>query len=450
MKRFFNRLLENKTVRKILFFGGIILAFTLFVVVAVIRVEIRNANSPLYIPEATLPPNDVQQVVIPQYSNTSTQSWANGAVFGTLNKSKITGVHFVSDFEGHATGEWTFDGLQCFVDESMIVYIVVEDGVNIDANMDGAFANLPAATEISGLKYLNTSKVTSMNDLFKGNKSLTTLDLIFFKTDSLTSAKNMFADCQSLTLLDMSTMNLQNLLNADGMFKNTYQLAELSLTPMPNVKSMKSMFQEAGNGTLDGLTIQGEITMGNCIDATAMFKSSKIKKEHLEQLSTHSLKVAASMFENVSIYEFDLSKLDMSKVEDASYMFANCQVLTSLNVSGWKTPLLHNTKGMFYNTYSLTELTIDWTDVEILVDASDMFNDCTGLVTLDLSAFNNIKIGNANQMFKRCVRLTTICCNGFVVDVGDTMFKECPKLPSYNSEKISSEMANTSGYFTSK
>lgn len=450
MKRFFNRLLENKTVRKILFFGGIILAITLFVVVAVIRVEIRNANSPLYIPEATLPPNDVQQVVIPQYSNTSTQSWANGAVFGNINKSKITGVHFVSDFEGHATGEWTFDGLQCFVDEAMIVYVVVNDGVNIEANMDGAFANLPMATEISGLKYLNTSNVTSMNDLFNGNKALTSLDLISFKTDSLTSAKNMFADCQSLTFLDLSTLNLHNLLNADGMFKNTYQLAQLELTPMPNAKSMKYMFQESGNGTLDGLTIQGEITMGNCIDATAMFKSSRINKEHMEQLSTHSLQVASSMFENISVYELDLSNLDMSHVEDASYMFANCQVLTSLNVSGWKMQSLRNTKGMFYNSYSLSELNVDWTDVSILVDASDMFNDCTGLVTLNLSAFNNIKIGNVNNMFKRCPRLTTIYCNGFIADVGDTMFDECTKLPNYNNEKIGSEMANTNGYFTTK
>ena len=105
---------------------------------------------------------------------------------------------------------------------------------------------------------------------------------------------------------------------------------------------------------------------------------------------------------------------------------------------------------MFYNAYSLVELNIDWTDVSVVVDASDMFNDCTGLVTLNLSAFNNIKIGNVNNMFKRCPRLTTIYCNGFIADVGDTMFEECTKLPNYNNEKISSEMANTNGYFTAK
>ena len=60
-------------------------------------------------------------------------------------------------------------------------------------------------TTIEGLEFLNTSEVTSMNDMFHGCNKLTSLDLSNFNTAKVTEMIAMFNGCealQSVTLPD--------------------------------------------------------------------------------------------------------------------------------------------------------------------------------------------------------------------------------------------------------
>ena len=62
-------------------------------------------------------------------------------------------------------------------------------------------------SSIIGIEYLNTSKVTSMDQMFSGCEKLTEIDLSDFNTDNVTSQKGfsqMFYCCESLTSLDLS------------------------------------------------------------------------------------------------------------------------------------------------------------------------------------------------------------------------------------------------------
>ena len=62
-------------------------------------------------------------------------------------------------------------------------------------------------SNIIGIEYLNTSKVTNMERMFSGCKNLTEIDLSHFNTDNVTSQYgfyNMFYCCESLTSLDLS------------------------------------------------------------------------------------------------------------------------------------------------------------------------------------------------------------------------------------------------------
>ena len=129
----------------------------------------------------------------------------------------------------------------------------------------------------------------------------------------------------------------------------------------------------------------------------------------------------------------DIRNLNTENVTDMSYMFNDCQSLTSLDLSN-------------FNTEKVTNM-------------SSMFSYCKALKSLDLSNFNTKKVTDMSYMFNGCTSLTTIYCNsnwkvGQNVD-GQHMFYNCMQLKGTNSAydpyETGIEMANpTTGYFTSK
>jgi surface protein len=71
---------------------------------------------------------------------------------------------------------------------------------------------------IEGLKYLNTSEVTSMAWMFEACMNLTSLDLINFNTSNVTDMSNMFAGAVGMTTLDLSSFNTANVTSTQCMF----------------------------------------------------------------------------------------------------------------------------------------------------------------------------------------------------------------------------------------
>ena len=128
-----------------------------------------------------------------------------------------------------------------------------------------------------------------------------------------------------------------------------------------------------------------------------------------------------------------IRNLNTEKVTDMAYMFRNCEILTSLDVSN-------------FNTQNVTQM---WM----------MFSGCKALTSLDVSNFNTKNVTGMSWMFYGCTSLTTIYCNsnwkvGQNVD-GQHMFYDCRQLKGTNTafdeNKTGIEMANpTTGYFTAK
>ena len=72
--------------------------------------------------------------------------------------------------------------------------------------------------EIEGIYNLNTSDVTSMENMFYECNSLTSLDVSKFETSNVTNMSGMFSNCSSLTSLDVSKFNTSNVINMKQMF----------------------------------------------------------------------------------------------------------------------------------------------------------------------------------------------------------------------------------------
>lgn len=107
--------------------------------------------------------------------------------------------------------------------------------------------NLPldAITTINLGENFNTSRVTSMSDMFKGCSRLTNLDLKCFNTGNVVDIDGMFYGCSSLQAVDLSRFNTQNATSFSYMFYGCSSLTSLNLSNFvtSKVNSMSGMFE---------------------------------------------------------------------------------------------------------------------------------------------------------------------------------------------------------------
>ena len=175
----------------------------------------------------------------------------------SIKKSDIEKITFTDSIEGH-----TANGTNCWdvskgQTGAVLAWATDRDNngkyeLTIGANGDVyaysgnyLFYNLREMTSIEGSEYLNTSKVTSMEDMFLSCVSLKALDLSSFDTSKVISMYEMFCDCFNLESLNLSSFNTSSVNNMTAMFNACYKLITLDLSHFntSNVTNMDEMFQ---------------------------------------------------------------------------------------------------------------------------------------------------------------------------------------------------------------
>ena len=174
------------------------------------------------------------------------------------------------------------------------------------SSLFSSFTNLK---RIIGLEYLNTSEVDNMKYMFKGCKSLISLDLRGFDTSKVTDMSCMFSECYSLKSLDVSNFDTSNVTNMNCMFDGCKSLASLNLSNFRtlNVMDMSWMFS-------------------NCESLTSI---------NVRNFDTSKVTSMYKMFaECKSLTELDLSSFNTSKVTetDMQSMFSYCENLKIIYV----------------------------------------------------------------------------------------------------------------------
>ena len=165
------------------------------------------------------------------------------------------------------------------------------------------FRDMKKLTSITGLKYLNTSEVYYMNEMFYGCSSLTTLDLSSFgKSPYVMEMDYMFFNCTQLATLNLSNFH-------------------------PTCFSMSYMFY-------------------GCNNLTSL------------DLSSFDTSLVTNMKEMFiycqSLTELNLSNFITSKVTDMNAMFFGCLKLKTIYVgAGWTTSAVTDSEYMFYACHSL-------------------------------------------------------------------------------------------------
>ena len=129
-----------------------------------------------------------------------------------------------------------------------------------------------------------------------------------------------------------------------------------------------------------------------------------------------------------------IENLDMSKVTNMSNLFANCQELTSIDISGFDNHLVDRTDAMFENCFKLKSITgLEKLNTSNVTKMDFMFANCKALTELDLSTFNTSNVTRMFFMFAGCDALTKLDLSSFntsKVTYMESMFENCSKLSS--------------------
>ena len=269
------------------------------------------------------------------------------------------------------------------------------------------FYGLKNLETITGLKYLNTEKVTNMYCMFYKCSKLTSLDVTKFNTANVTDMSYMFYSCSSLTSLDVTHFNTANVTNMSYMFFSCSSLTSLDVTHFntANVTDMSSMFYNCSSLT------SLDVTHFNTAKVTDMY---------------------AMFFSCSFLTSLDITHFNTAEVTDMSYMFLGCSSLTSLDVTHFNTAKVTDMDRMFSRCSSLTSLDVTDFNTAEVKNMRYMFYRCSSLTSLDVTNFNTAKVTNMSYMFSNCVALTTIYASSkFVttlVSNSINMFYNCKKL----------------------
>ena len=143
----------------------------------------------------------------------------------------------------------------------------------------------------------------------------------------------------------------------------------------------------------------------------------------------------------------------------------NCEKLTSLDLSGFKTDNVTSMSYMFMFCRSLTRLNLSGFKTDNVTRMEYMFYGCSGLTRLDMSGFKTDKVTTMEYMFNDSYRLKTIYVGAdwstASVTSSKNMFAYCYGLvggagTTYNVNHINHDYAridggtDNPGYFTAK
>ena len=168
-------------------------------------------------------------------------------------------------------------------------------------------------------------------------------------------------------------------------------------------------------------------------DCSLMFAGCEsLTSIDLSGFDTSNVTTMIEMFSNcLNLVKLDLSGFDTSKVTTMRDMFFNCENLVELNISGFDTSNVTDMAGMFFYCEKLTELDLSGFKTSKVTNMGGMFQGCGSLTELDLSGFDTSKVENMNGMFYCCYDLSILDISGFdtsKVDNMGSMFGGCRSL----------------------
>ncbi len=279
----------------------------------------------------------------------------NENVLGNENykRDQIVNITFLNSLDSAASEAWDIgestkdNKILAWVEETSQpsskqynLYIASDSIIEAPENSCKLFANYTVVENIIFNQLFDTSKVTSMSEMFSCCYSLKRLDVSGFDTSNVSDMKYMFAGCQSLKQLDLSGFDTSEVTNMEHMFDDCRSLKQLDLSEFntSDVTSMNCMFADCWS--LKQLDLSGFDTSNVIIMAAMFFKCESLKILDLSNFNTSKVTTMYGMFmycEKLKI--LDISGFNVFNIESTEKMFDGCKMLKILNVSAVDTSI---------------------------------------------------------------------------------------------------------------
>ena len=354
------------------------------------------------------------------------------------------------------------------------------------------FYNMRILESISGLGYLNTSEVTTMDYMFTFCSALTSLDVSNFNTANVTTMCSMFNGCIALISLDVSNFNTANVTTMANLFESCKGLTTLDLGNWNTAKVTNPSWMFSNCTNLKTIYVGNEwstdaVTFSNGMfsycsslvgGAGTVYSESNPKDKTYAHIDGgpsnpgYFTAAGAQPWTGPEAYAcYTPSNTTLTFYYDsqrASRTGTTYDLNEGMNDPGWDTDNSYKsvTRVVFDPSFAdarptsmcswfwgMTNLQsidgMDCVNTEEVTTMWGMFTSCSGLTVLDLSGFNTSKVTNMLGMFGDCSNLTTIYAGeGWsmaAVSVSSNMFSNCTKL--VGGKGTAYDPGHTNGYY---
>ncbi len=310
---------------------------------------------------------------------------------------------------------------------------------------------LSAMTEIKGLEYLNTAKVTNMREMFYGCNALELLDLRTFSIVNVTNMISMFDNCKALTTIYCNDDWSGSTAESNKMFYSCKKLKGGEGTVYVYSTNDKAYARPDGSEKSPGYFTVPPLVY-------TVFDEGK----------------------GILTYYYD-NKFDKNNAYHELYDPVNHpnavrfngyadKVVKGVIDESMKNASLTSLRGMFdggENSYLVNMQTLyglENLNTSNVTSMEDMFENCKSLISVDLTSFDFTNLENVGYMFWGCYELKTIYCNedwcaNDKITESDYMFFYCNSLTGGNGTLFSETKINkvyacpdggtdSPGYFT--
>lgn len=286
-------------------------------------------------------------------------------------------------------------------------------------DMNRAFKDMTNLTAIENLGNLHTDYVKNMDYAFYMTGLEGELDLSGLDLSNVTSMEYMFYGSLSLTSVKLGGAS-SNLTNMKGMFYYSNKLESVTFTNFDtsNVTDMSEMFEQCKaliSPSVAGLDTSSVTTMYRMYYGCEKLTSFDVTGT---SFSTARVTDFKEMFRRSGITSVNTSLFNTANATDLSCMFAECKDLTSLDLSGFVTTNVTKLGGMFMDATKLASVDLSSFNTAKVTEMGSMFKGCTSLTKLDLSSFDTTNVTDMSYMFggdEVDYKLTTILASASFV-----------------------------------
>ena len=328
-------------------------------------------------------------------------------------------------------------------------------------NLKEWFIWCTALTGITGLEYLNTENVTTMENMFKGCGALIELDLMNFNVGKVTSTYMMFSQCTSLeTIYAATDWNTETNTDNAYMFGNCQKLMGGAMTSYVASYTDKTYAHPDGGSANPGyFTDKTQPRPYAVVTKNSDSQPVAVSFYYDTQLSSHradNVTIVRALNGNdialnwrgatLTSVTFDSSFGNYHGLKSLAGWFSGCSALTSIDLSNLHTENVATMASMFSGCTGLTSIDLSTLSTENVTTMASMFASCTGFTELDLSGFDMTNVTNTASMFYNCRNLETIYAAANADWTGDAitssaqMFSSCEKLVGGNGTYYTSNI----------